>query len=176
MPKNQAEDSGPPADSGSGFKKFFRSLSPFRGKKQQQHSDGGGPVNTDHSRGFSFDFASANTSKSAVQVGPAKLTDREMANLERRRKRMSSQAQLGGLSPDTAFSPQTTSTTQRAETRKFEAQGETESINTTRTGHRASRAIVCGTLTFLVLVNILSNASPTPDPSQMTARGKIEKY
>ena len=82
---------------------------------------------------------------------------------------MSSQGQLEGLS-DTAFSQRTTTGKGKAQ-----ASEETESINTTRKGYGASRAIGCIKLT-MVLEKILSNVSPSPDKSKMTSRGKIEKY
>ncbi|KAL8795640.1 MAG: hypothetical protein Q9195_001878 [Heterodermia aff. obscurata] len=109
-------------------------------------------------------------------------SDKELANLERRRRRMSSQAQLGGLSPSTALSSHATSKTETPATRKVEGQGrkeqgDAESINTTRKGSRASRAIdMRKAVLTSVAENILSNVSSSSDMAQMTTRGRIEKY
>ena len=184
MADNSNENAGNSTGNKRGFKKFLKSLSPAR------WAHGGAPFRrkktsgeSDQTRAFSLDLPPTNTGKPAAHPGhgeQAGMTETEMANMERRRRRMSSQAQLGGLSPNTALTSHTTSTTERTEARDFEEQirkkqKKAETIRTTRMAYRASRDIECVMLT-LMLENVLSHASPTSDPAKMTSRGRIEKY
>ena len=192
MAKNSSENPGPSTENKGGLKKFLKSLSPARWSTPFHRKDN--TSNKDEhdkaqARGISFDSSLANTGKAAAHLGSQEqrregyqrdLSDTELANLERRRRRMSAQAQLGGLSPDTALSSHAVTTVERTEARGVQGSirrepEETESIRTTRKAYRASRISGCVALT-LMAENILSNAFTTADKSKMTGRGRFEKY
>ena len=137
MPKKTGAQNSSPGTGNGGVKRFLNALNPFKRTKSKTSSPvdpTARPSNQDprDTRGFSLDSALAAAGGPAARPGrQAELTDTELANLERRRRRMSSQAQLEGL-PNTAFSPSTTTGKGKAQ-----ASEETESINTTRKGYRS---------------------------------------
>ena len=154
MSKNSSGNPGPSTDNKGGLKRFLKALSPARwsGPFHRKY-----PTTSEdrrdkaQARGLSLDVSPADTGNSAAQFGHQEqrgennqrlLSDTEFANLERRRRRMSAQAQLEGLSPDTALSSHAITSRERTEARGFERQvreeqEETESITTTRKAYRA---------------------------------------
>ena len=156
MAKNSSENPGPSSNNKGGLKKFLKSLSPARWSGSFHRKDASSSTDRRdkaQARGLSFDSPLANTGKAAAHLGSQEqrregyqrdLSDTELANLERRRRRMSAQAQLGGLSPDTALSSHAITTMERSEARGLQGPihkeaEETESIRTTRKAYRASR-------------------------------------
>lgn len=156
--KKTTKNSSPPTGNSGGFKKFLKSLLPTKRSKSEvsgplnptNPSSNSGPSYADLARGFSFDSAPANTSRPAARVGPQEprregrqFTDTELANLERKRRRMSAQGQIEGLSSNTASSSHFPTNQEKAQAKKVEERDETESIQTTSKGYRAPSAIGC---------------------------------